>query len=138
MSCAIASAEDLHLDEFQVDPLIVKKSAETNVISLPRGGLIIQTPIGNIQLGMPPDTVKDSICMGIEIPEYYIVPSRKFDSRVCLNVSEFEFPAYFNFFVRKKQISLICTADQEKKIRAVFQETLLGPVDHEVLCLFIW
>ena len=31
-----------------------------NAIELKRGGMVIQTKIGNIQFGMPPETVKDS------------------------------------------------------------------------------
>ena len=39
--------------------------------------------------------------MGLEVPRYYIVPFKRFDSRYGVNLAEFEFPAYFNFFVRK-------------------------------------
>ena len=38
------------------------------------------------------------------------------------------FPAYFNFFVRKKKVVLIVDSEEaEKNIRSVFEETLLGP-----------
>lgn len=45
------------------------------------------------------------------------------------SVAEFEFPAYFNFFVKKSRINLICTQEGEQAIRKIFQETLLGPED---------
>jgi len=45
-----------------------------------------------------------------------------------VNLAEFEFPAYFNFFVQRKRCTLIVDSDDaEKNIRRVFSETLLGP-----------
>lgn len=49
---------------------------------------------------MPPETVKDSLNLGIEIPTYYIIPTNRFDKKFGISVAEFEFPAYFNFFVK--------------------------------------
>ena len=69
---------------------------------------MLETPAGNLQFGMPPETVKDAIIMGIDVPCYYVVPTKRFDFNMCLNVAEFEFPAYFNFFIRKRQVTLIC------------------------------
>lgn len=65
----------------------------------------------------------------MEVPTFYIIPSKRyikkiiyfrFDKRLGISTAEFEFPAYFNFFCKKKQITLICTADTEKAIRTVF------------------
>jgi hypothetical protein len=45
-----------------------------------------------------------------------------------VNLAEFEFPAYFNFFVYKKQCTLVVDSqDAEDNICRVFEETLLGP-----------
>lgn len=82
---------------------------------------------------MPPETVKDSINQGIEVPIFYIIPEQRFDKKFGINVAEFEFPAYYNYFVRKRKINLICDKEAEKAIRIIFQETLLGPVSHEVM-----
>ena len=38
------------------------------IIRLPKGGKIIITKIGNIQYGTPPESVKDSMSMGLEVP----------------------------------------------------------------------
>ncbi|KAL4448715.1 hypothetical protein ABPG74_012804 [Tetrahymena malaccensis] len=105
----------------------------SNIINLPRGGLIIKTKIGNIQYGLPPETVKDSLKLGLTVPTYFIIPSNRFDRKSGINVAEFEFPAYFNFFCNKKQICLICTKSAKKDIQNIFQETLIGPVSHENL-----
>ena len=91
-----------------------------NLIHLPRGGVIVQTSIGNIQMGMPPETVKDSIILGLDIPTYYIIPSERFNRKVGIAVAEFEFPAYFNFFIKKRKINLICTKKAEEAIRIIF------------------
>ncbi len=49
---------------------------------------------------MPPETVKDSLNLGLKVPDTFILPSQRFDRKFGINVAEFEFPAYFNFFVR--------------------------------------
>jgi hypothetical protein len=45
-----------------------------------------------------------------------------------VNLAEFEFPAYFNFFVQRRRCTLIVDSKEaEKNIQKVFSETLLGP-----------
>ena len=63
----------------------------------------------------------------------FIVPTRRYSKESFINVAEFEFPAYFNFFVLKTRIKLICTVEQEKMIRIIFQETLLCPLEFPVV-----
>ncbi|KAF4321008.1 hypothetical protein BBO99_00005237 [Phytophthora kernoviae] len=103
-------------------------------IKLPRGGVIACTSIGPVQLGMPPETIKDSMKLGLPVPRHYIVPSEPFTktlgANMGVNVAEFEFPAYCNFFFKRQCVNLIVTsADVETRIRQVFQETLFGPVE---------
>lgn len=103
------------------------------IIHLGRGGLIVQTSIGPIQFGMPPETIKDSMKLGVPVPRHYIVPSEPFTKTIGanmgVNVAEFEFPAYCNFFFKGQSINLIVPSkDVEDRIRTVFQETLFGPV----------
>ena len=78
---------------------------------------------------MPPETVKDCINMKLDIPNIYVVPTKRFDNKSFVNVCEFEFPAYFNFFVTRKRVKLICSKKEQEKLEIVFQETLLGPKD---------
>jgi hypothetical protein len=100
------------------------------MIELPKGGLVIRTLLGNLQYGMPPETVKDTFLIEGGVPEYYIIPSQKFDWQDGINFMEFEFPVYCNFFIKKKvKTKLICTEETKKKIEIIFQETLLGPKD---------
>lgn len=65
--------------------------------------------------------------MGKEVPSYFVVPSKRFDYNVGISIAEFEFPAYFNFFVKRRKITLICSESARVSIRSMFQETLLGP-----------
>ena len=78
------------------------KSDAESVIYLPRGGIYIKTQIGPIQFGMPPETVKDSLNLKLEVPYIFVLPNNRFDRKFGINVAEFEFPAYFNFFCRDK------------------------------------
>ena len=49
--------------------------------------------------------------MGIPVPEVYIVPTERFcrelGPALGVNLAEFEFPGYFNFFVRQKNCTLV-------------------------------
>lgn len=102
-------------------------------VTLPRGGLTIETKaVGRIQFGIPPETIKDSMRLGLDIPEIYIVPVERFcremGPALGINLAEFEFPAYFNYFVRGRKVTLVVDSDEaESNIRNVFGETLLGP-----------
>ena len=111
---------------------ICHEEDDEKIISLPRGGCIIKTLIGNIQFGMPPETVKDALNMQLDVPLHYIIPTARFNRKYGLNVAEFEFPAYFNFFIRNKKINLICTKEAKDAIQIIFQETLLGPQNYDV------
>jgi hypothetical protein len=70
--------------------------------------------------------------LGLPVPQVYIVPVERFCREIGpalgVNLAEFEFPAYFNFFVYKKRCTLVVdSGDAEENIRRVFSETLLGP-----------
>ena len=85
-----------------------------------------------VQFGIPPETIKDSMRLGIPVPQVYIVPVERFcremGPALGVNLAEFEFPAYFNFFVYQKRCTLVVdSVDAEENIRRVFSETLLGP-----------
>lgn len=118
------------LKEIQQNKLIQQNTQK--MIKLEKGGIVLQTSLGNIQYGIPPETVKDSISMGVSVPEYYIIPKKTFDWTDGINLMEFEFPVYFNFFIRKRtKTKIICDEETRKNILIIFQETLLGPKKFE-------
>jgi hypothetical protein len=101
-------------------------------LRLPRGGTSVATSIGRVQFGIPPETIKDSMRLGLEVPRVYIVPVDRFCREVGpalgINLAECEFPAYFNWFVKRKRCTLVVdSVEAERDIRSVFEETLLGP-----------
>ena len=70
--------------------------------------------------------------LGIPVPQIYIVPAERFcremGPALGINMAEFEFPAYFNFFVYKKRCTLVVESQEaQDNICRVFSETLLGP-----------
>ncbi|GMH51969.1 hypothetical protein TL16_g01128 [Triparma laevis f. inornata] len=98
----------------------------------PRGGVIVETKVGNVQFGMPAETIKDCLGSGLMVPQYFVVPTvsfvRQLGPNIGLNVAEFEFPAYCNFFFYKRRVTLIVATEEVKeRIKKVFQETLFGP-----------
>ncbi|KAL3945143.1 MAG: hypothetical protein SGBAC_000746 [Bacillariaceae sp.] len=106
---------------------------EIEQIRLPRGGISIDTKaVGRIQFGIPPETIKDSMRLGIPVPQIYIVPAERFcremGPALGVNLAEFEFPGYFNFFIcRQKCTMVVDSQDAQEKICSVLSETLLGP-----------
>ena len=99
---------------------------------LARGGVYVHTCIGPIQVGIPPETIKDCLGSGMAVPRHYIVPAERFNrqlgNNMGINVAEFEFPAYMNKFFYNQSVNLIVDSKEvEDRIRTVFQETLFGP-----------
>eukprot|EP00903_Cladosiphon_okamuranus_P020559 g18871.t1 len=69
---------------------------------------------------------------GLPVPQYYVMPQETFcrtlGNSLGVNVAEFEFPAYYNFFLKGQTVKLIVDSlEAENRIRALMQETLLGP-----------
>ncbi|MCO5170237.1 MAG: cyclic nucleotide-binding domain-containing protein [Planctomycetes bacterium] len=102
-------------------------TAQEPVLELPRGGVVVTTSAGPLQFGCPPETIKDHMALGLTVPTHYVVPRERFDRSRGVNVSEVEFPAYFNFFVLKRTVNLITDEDGEARLRRILTETLFGP-----------
>ncbi|CAM9203061.1 unnamed protein product [Chrysoparadoxa australica] len=114
-------------------PPTTRREGSLEAVCLPRGGSYIPSCIGAIQIGIPPETIKDSLAMGLAVPQYYVLPKQRFhrelDSSLGINVAEFEFPAYYNYFLKNQKVVLVVeNEDVETRIRAVLQETLFGPL----------
>lgn len=96
--------------------------------ALPRGGYYVPTSKGAIQIGMPPETIKDVMELKLDAPIAYVLPRELFDRRRGLSVAEFEFPAYYSFFLLKRRCRLVVSSlDVERRVRSIFQESLFGP-----------
>jgi CRP-like cAMP-binding protein len=96
-------------------------------LPLPRGGYLIETPLGNVQVGSPPETIKDTMSMASGVPQIFILPHRMFNWIKGISVGEIEFPLYYNFFLKQKQTTVICRPDQYYAMKEILQESLFGP-----------
>eukprot|EP00741_Cyanophora_paradoxa_P014561 tig00020806_g14041.t1 len=101
----------------------------SKVKKLPRGGVIVDTVVGAVQIGLPPETIKDSIALGgwDSVPLIYVIPNERFDRRTGVNVAEFDFPLAFNFFLKGRSITLVTTPEVRERARRIMQETMFGP-----------
>jgi CRP-like cAMP-binding protein/phosphoribosyl 1,2-cyclic phosphodiesterase len=83
---------------------------------------------------MPPETIKDVMELKLDVPIAYVLPRELFDRRRGLSVAEFEFPAYYSFFLLKRRCRLVVLSPEiEARVRAIFQESLFGPQISEPL-----
>lgn len=93
----------------------------------------MNTSVGPVQFGIPPETIKDSMRLALPVPTYFVVFGPMFDTTSCLNMAEFEFPTYFNFFIKKQKVTLIVEESTARRMTSIFRETLLGPEDISTL-----
>ena len=94
---------------------------------LPRGGIYVETKHGPVQFGMPPETIKDTMSLGIKVPTVYVVPKERFNLRFGTNTCETEFPAYWNFFINGSHTTIVCHEEAQQIIHSVIDEVLEGP-----------
>lgn len=98
------------------------------IVNLPRGGTWVRTAAGPIQFGMPPETIKDSMSLKLDVPTIFVVPTDMFDRKRGLNVAEIEFPAYYNYFILKRRIRLVVGSPvAESALRNILEQSLFGP-----------
>ena len=105
----------------------MEKNASENVLPLKRGGFLIKTSSGDIQFGIPPETIKDTMTLGRTVPRIFIVPNYMFAIDLGISLAELEFPIYFNFFIRQQKTRVICTEAQAGRLAEVLAEALTGP-----------
>jgi len=97
-----------------------------------RGGLLVKTARGNLQLGCPPETIKDTMRMEGGVPHTYIIPRQTFDFEAGIATADVEFPIYYHFFIKKSRTRIVCTHEQRDRIVRVLSEALFGPASFDV------
>lgn len=98
-----------------------------NLMELPRGGYLVQTPAGNIQFGSPPETIKDTMKLPGGVPDIFVLPEKMFNWIKGISIAEIEFPLYWNYFIQKKKTIIICREEQFIKMKKVLEESVFGP-----------
>ena len=107
-----------------MEPLTELKDVLT---PLPRGGHIVDTPAGYVQFGSPPETIKDTMALPKSVPQIFVLPSSLFNWKKGINISDLEFPIYYNFFLKKRKTLVIGTKAQTARLLRALQEALFGP-----------
>ncbi|MBN2077995.1 MAG: cAMP/cGMP-dependent 3',5'-cyclic-AMP/GMP phosphodiesterase [Spirochaetes bacterium] len=103
-----------------------------NVTVLPRGGYLVDTSIGYIQFGSPPETIKDTMGMPKDVPQIFVLTAELFNWIKGISIAEIEFPIYYNFFLRKRRTTIICREHQFEQMKKVLQESLFGPEELDI------
>ncbi|MBN1698860.1 MAG: cAMP/cGMP-dependent 3',5'-cyclic-AMP/GMP phosphodiesterase [Spirochaetales bacterium] len=99
------------------------------VTKLPRGGYLVQSPIGYIQFGSPPETIKDTMTLPDSVPRIFVLPRMLFHRQKGISIAELEFPVYYNFFIKKKKTLIIGTREQISRLIRTLHEAVFGPKD---------
>jgi len=97
------------------------------LVRLPRGGAVVATSAGPVQLGCPPETIKDVLAQRLEVPSVIVLPATWFSKSRGLTVAEVEFPVYYNYFVLGRRVTFVCTAEGSARLEAILRESLFGP-----------
>lgn len=100
--------------------------------TLPRGGYLVDSSEGYLQIGSPPETIKDTMAYPKGVPLVFCLPAKFFNRNRGIAVAEVEFPLYFNFFIRKKKTLLVCSEAQKELFTVVLNESLFGPAQFNV------
>ncbi|MBN2158457.1 MAG: cAMP/cGMP-dependent 3',5'-cyclic-AMP/GMP phosphodiesterase [Spirochaetes bacterium] len=103
-----------------------------NVTVLPRGGYLVDTPIGYIQFGSPPETIKDTMRMPKDVPQIFVLTDELFNWTKGISIAEIEFPLYYNFFLKKRRTTIICRENQFEQMKKVLQEAVFGPKEFDI------
>lgn len=101
--------------------------SSSDILRLPRGGYVVDTPEGRIQFAAPPETIKDTLVTEQSVPQVFVLPQRLFHWQKGINVADMEFPIYFNFFLKKRKVTVLCTPDQRDQLTRAMQEAVFGP-----------
>jgi len=99
---------------------------------LPRGGYLLDSPIGYVQFGSPPETIKDTMRLEKGVPEIFVLTEDMFSWIKGISIGEIEFPIYYNYFIRNKKTHIICRKNQLPRIKKVLQESIFGPKSLDV------
>jgi CRP-like cAMP-binding protein len=88
--------------------------------------MVVATSAGVIQFGAPPETIKDTIESKEGVAGIFVLTDF-FDYGRGVSFAEIEFPVYHSFFMRKRPLRIVCTAEQRVRVERIIQESLFGP-----------
>lgn len=97
------------------------------IVRLNRGGVVVRTGAGPVQIGSPPETIKDTMRFDFGVPSIYVLPPKLYREEWGVSLAELEFPVYFNFFVLKRKTVIVCEKSQRARAAEVLRESVFGP-----------
>ncbi len=108
-----------------------------DVTVLPRGGIIARTSAGPVQVGAIPETIKDTMVREDNVPQVFLMPAKLFSFEYGISTADFEFPIYYNFYIKNRKTILVGPEKNREKIISVIKEALYGPahpaIEHDYL-----
>ncbi len=99
---------------------------------LPRGGYIVNTSEGYVQVGSPPETIKDTMALEKGVPSIICLPKFFFDRKKAISLAELEFPIYYNFFIQRKKTTIVCLKKHRDIFKKVINQALFGPANYDI------
>ncbi|KAI2499038.1 Metallo-beta-lactamase superfamily [Fragilaria crotonensis] len=82
LSTGSTQSDATFANAFDSASLVIQSYADVPLLEqtkLPRGGVSMETKaVGRVQFGIPPETIKDSMRLGLSVPAVYIVPVERF------------------------------------------------------------
>ena len=106
------------------------------VTQLPRGGFLVQTPSGYVQIGSPVETIKDTLLLPEGVPQFFVLPRDFFNWDKGINVADLEFPVYYNFFLKQRKTIIVCEEEQALRMQKALQEAVFGPMNLDIAADF--
>ena len=102
--------------------MTMESTSQLNCHSLIRGGKVVETSRGAIQFGVPPETIKDTLVMDVGVPRVFVITAELFDYERGTSLVEIEFPTFYNFFLQRRRVQLVCTEEQRERLKLLMVE----------------
>ena len=109
-------------------------SEQPDIIQLKRGATLVKTQsFGYVQFGMPLNGVVELKALGLQPPQYYVVPSTRFHKKQALTLAELKAPVLLNYLAHRTT-TIICTRATKDVLKKVFhlQHQLPQDIDDRV------
>ncbi|MHC9540192.1 MAG: cyclic nucleotide-binding domain-containing protein [Vulcanimicrobiota bacterium] len=94
-----------------------------------RGGALIEGHGFLIQIGVYPETIKDTMNTERGVPDLYLMPEELFDTDTGVSAGDLEFPVYYNYYLKGRKCRFVCRKHQLKPLVQVLREALFGPAE---------
>ena len=112
--------------------IVVEPCSQLTCHSLPRGGKVVETSMGPIQFGVPPETIKDTLVMAVGVPQTFVITAELFDYERGTSLVEIEFPTFYNFFFKRRRVIIVATHEQRARLIQLMREALEGPSTYDL------